>query len=343
MELKPLDKKDYVCLQPFEFAEFFDYKSYMCCPNWLPVDLGDPMKIQENWNSEKADNVRRSMLDGSYKYCIESRCPKLTGLKEGKTDGFMHKDEFLKRIDEYATSPYPKSVKFNFDQSCNLKCPSCRHEKINYEGEQRTRTEEIMTAIEQQLSDGLTHIECTGSGDPFFSRTFRKWLMNFDITLYPNLKSIHLHTNATLWNHSNWSRMTKVHKFIKSAEISIDAATQDTYENHTRLGGVWADLQENLHYIAKLPYLDRVTLSFVVQQQNYEEMVMFYEMAQRIFGDSHINWEIFYNRVVNWGTFTKDQFEYIDVGNPEHPEYPELLKEYSKLPSSNRIRHNMTL
>lgn len=338
-----LDKKDYVCLQPFEFAEFFDYKSYMCCPNWLPENLGDPMKITENWQSEKADNIRRSMIDGSYKYCIESRCPKLTGLKEGKSEGFMKKEEFLEKIDDFAIDPFPKSVKFNFDQSCNLKCPSCRLEKINYQGAERKRTEQIMEAIETQLADGLQHIECTGSGDPFFSRTFRKWMMNFDPSMYPNLKSMHLHTNATLWNHSNWSRMTRVHKFIKSAEISIDAAYKDTYENYTRLGGKWDDLMENLKYISEIKTLERVTLSFVVQIDNYKEMVDFHKMAEKFFDHTHINWEVFYNRVVNWGTYNAEDFKKVDVGNPEHPEYNYLLEEYKKLPPANNIRHNLTL
>ena len=61
-----LDKKDFVCLQPFMFTEFFDYKTYMCCPNWLPHDLGDPIHIGDIWNSELADKIRASMLDGSY-------------------------------------------------------------------------------------------------------------------------------------------------------------------------------------------------------------------------------------------------------------------------------------
>jgi MoaA/NifB/PqqE/SkfB family radical SAM enzyme len=341
--MNKLDKKDFVCLQPFEFAEFFDYKSYMCCPNWLPVDLGDPMKIKENWQSDKADDIRKSMIDGSYRHCIESRCPKLTGLKEGRSDGFMPKKEFLKKIDDFAVNLFPKSVKFNFDQSCNLMCPSCRLQKINYEGAERKRTEQILQTIENELADGLERIECTGSGDPFFSRTFRKWMMDFDPSKYPNLKSMHLHTNATLWNHSNWSRMTKVHKYIKSAEISIDAATKDTYENYTRLGGKWDDLQENLRYIAKIPTLKTVTLSFVVQNTNYKEMEMFYRMGEDIFGHTSINWQVFYNRVVNWGTFSKEGFKNLDVGDVEHPEYQELLDEYRKLPPANNIRHNLTV
>ena len=99
--MNQLDKRDWVCTQPFNFTELFDHKTFMCCPNWLPVNLGDPMSIETNWKSDIAEQVRESMLDGSYKFCIESRCPKLTGLKEGKTHGFVSKEEFLKNRNKY--------------------------------------------------------------------------------------------------------------------------------------------------------------------------------------------------------------------------------------------------
>ena len=76
--------------------------------------------------------------------------------------------------------------------------------------------------------------------------------------------------------------LENVHKFIKSAEISVDAATKDTYENYTRLGGKWEDIQHNLRFIATLPNLEYVTMSFVVQNANYKEMEMFYKMSEEI-------------------------------------------------------------
>lgn len=185
---KALDKKDWICTQPFEFAEIFDHTMYMCCPQWLPTNLGNPNKVQKNWTSKKADRIRESIVDGSYSFCNENRCPKLNGLKEGKSHGFISREEFKNNLDRYVNAPI-KSVKFNFDQSCNLMCPSCRPEKINYEGEQRSRTEELISNIEEQMGEGLERIECTGSGDPFFSRTFRKWLMNFDLSMYLTLNT----------------------------------------------------------------------------------------------------------------------------------------------------------
>lgn len=340
--MKKLSKEDWVCTQPFEFAEIFDHKTFMCCPQWLPEDLGNPNTIDSNWKSEKANLIRQSVTDGSYKYCDENRCPKLNGLKQGNSHGFVHKDEFTKRK-SYFNKDIPTQIKFNFDQSCNLKCPSCRKVLINYEGEQRERTEVLIQNIEKQLGPELEHIECTGSGDPFFSRTFRKWLMNFNPSLYPKLHSIHLHTNATLWNRSNWERMTNVHKLVKSCEISVDAATKDTYENKTRIGGKWDTIISNLQYISNLPHLKDITLSFVVQEDNFKEMYDFYIMAAKLFEGKGKDWRVFYNRVVNWGTFTEEEYKKVDIASPEHIKAELFSLEYSRLPNSKHVRHNLPI
>ena len=339
---KVLDKKDWVCTQPFEFAEIFDHKMFMCCPNWLPENLGNPNNILENFKSEKAEAIRKSVADGSYTYCIESRCPKLTGLKQGKTQGFISKQEYIRRIDFFEKA-YPHQLKFNFDQSCNLKCPSCRLQFINYEGKQRERTEELIINIEEQVGNILTHIECTGSGDPFFSRTFRKWMMRFDPTKYPNLQSIHLHTNGTLWNESNWVRMKNVHKYVKSCEISIDAATKDTYENHTRIGGKWDKLMENLDYIATIPNLYTIHCSFVVQQQNYHEMKDFFYLIGEKFSGKNKRWNVFFSRMLNWGHWSVEEYNSFDVVNPKHPEHQNFIKAFKDLPhDALNLRHNLT-
>lgn len=337
-----LDKKDYICLQPFNFSEIFEHGTFMCCPDWLPVNLGVPNDIEANWNSTKAKNVRESIIDGSYKFCNENRCPKLRGLKEGKTEGFITKKEFLDNIEKYSQKT-PESIKLNFDRSCNLKCPSCRLDFIAYKGEDRKRTEAMMEQVEKQLAAGLTHIECTGTGDPFFSVTFRKWMMRFKPEDYPNVKTMHLHTNGTLWNPSNWERMTGIHPYVKSAEISIDAATKDTYENKTRIGGKWEDLIENLYYISSIPTLNKVVCSFVVQNDNYKEMYEFYSLIKNIFEGSNKKWITQFTRVVNWGTYTPEEFKLVDVNDSNHENYQDLISSFQKLPVTEQVVHNLNI
>lgn len=337
------NKKDWICDRPFKFAEMFTNATHMCCPQWLENgDIGKPDEIEVNWKSAKANDIRQSILDGSYSYCNENTCPKLTDLKRGITDSFIHKSAFAEYSKKYIRE-FPTELRYSFDQSCNLKCPSCRVDFVNLTGDKLTRAQKLIEHIESTLGPELTSIDCTGSGDPFFSKTFRKWLMTFDPTRYPKLQRIHLHSNGTLWNESNWSRMKSIHKLVKSCEISVDAATKTTYENNTRLGGKWEDIINNLNYIATLPYLEKVIVSFVVQESNFLEMKLFYDLVNSIFGDTEKNWKIVYNRVSNWGTFTSEKFTEVDVASPTHARALEFRQAFNSLPDTPRIQHNLPL
>ena len=102
-----------------------------------------------------------------------------------------------------------------------------------------------------------------------------------------------------------WESMPNVHKYIKTCEISIDAATKDTYENKTRIGGNWDTLINNLKYINTIKTLNSIKTSFVVQYSNYNEMAEFYKVIRNIFG---IRASIYFGRIINWGTFSEDVF-----------------------------------
>ena len=66
-----IDKKEYICSMPFQYTEVYDDKQYLCCPSWLPVDVWDGDTIKSSFNSDKAKEVRESILDGSFNGEIE--------------------------------------------------------------------------------------------------------------------------------------------------------------------------------------------------------------------------------------------------------------------------------
>ena len=122
----------------------------------------------------------------------------------------------------------------------------------------------------------------SGYGDPFYSEALFEWLCNFDNSKYPNMKNIHMHTNGMLWNKRNWDKIALAQPHITSAEISIDAANADTYHN-VRKGGKWDLLLKNLKFIDTLTQIDTMILSFVIQDDNYNEIVPFYKLMDSIF------------------------------------------------------------
>lgn len=336
-------RENYVCVVPFSSLEINENERFLCCATWLKKYLPQNTSPEDAWNSQEANDIRDSILDGSYRYCDDMHCPFLRQLKYlgnvGRVHPLHHKDDmpsvYQKRIDNYRQGKKitPSVIQFSFDRTCNFKCPSCRVELFTASKKKIDEVQATIEEIQEQYGATVEHLYITGSGDPFVSVGFRNFLRNFDKSKFPKLKKIHLHTNGSKWTPEMWASMPNIHKYVKSCEISIDAATKDTYENKTRIGGDWDQLIKNLYFVAKLPYLTDIKLSFVVQAANYKEMPEFYRLMREIFGKKG---SIFFGKITNWGTFSDEEFKKQEIWNPEHPEHEDFIKVIRQtLPAEN--------
>jgi hypothetical protein len=64
-----------VCPEPFrKIMVLQNGDVIICCPQWLPAVIVNVLEytIQEIWAGEKAQLIRKTILDGSYKFCC--RC-----------------------------------------------------------------------------------------------------------------------------------------------------------------------------------------------------------------------------------------------------------------------------
>lgn len=332
------NRKKYVCIYPFRYTEISNKAQWLCCPAWLPVNIYETDNYRDNWYSEKAQKVRESVLDGSYKYCDAKQCPYLSDLDAGKVNPnhFVEKSTFEKSF-----KVAPGIVNMGFDTSCNLQCPSCRLNYMNLVGEDRARVNRTINKISEEIGETLDSMILCGAADPFFSKSFFNFMMNFDKSKFPKLKNIHLLTNGTLWTPKNWDKLKKVHKYVKTCEISIDAATKDTYENKVRLRGDWDKLMNNIKFILTIKNLKKIRFSFVTQAKNYTEMLQFYHLIMYLTKGSNKKVEVLYNAIVDWGSYpTKEDFLKEEIHNPDHPEYPEFVKELDKIRNLNNVYHN---
>jgi hypothetical protein len=345
-----VDLKKYVCTAPFVNMEMHGHAMFMCCPTWLPNNIAPDVTkpLDEIWNSEESKEVRKTLMDGSFKYCNKNQCPFLAELlntgKLNKMAPIVLKTDFPDYIKDFYNEETgemkkgPRVVQFAFDRTCNYKCPSCRIDMIVENSEGIKRVETTIEQIEKHFAKDLVWIYVTGSGDPFVSVGFRNFLRNFDPKKYPNLKNIHLHTNASMWNKKMWNSMKNIWPYVQTCEISIDAGTKDTYENITRLGGKWDVLIENLKFIATIPHLKYIKTSFVVQDSNYGEMPIFLETMKNIFGKKA---HIFFGKINNWGTFSEGTFKLRKVWDALHPEYPMFRDTFDKVWKDPQVFHNM--
>ena len=76
---KEKDLSGRFCSKPFDYFEAQDLgdgKVFVCCPTWLNVVVGKltTQSVSEAFNSKVNQEVRKSILDGTYKYCNKKLC-----------------------------------------------------------------------------------------------------------------------------------------------------------------------------------------------------------------------------------------------------------------------------
>jgi MoaA/NifB/PqqE/SkfB family radical SAM enzyme len=333
-----IDLKNYTCTVPFNSLEIHNNVCFVCCPSWLPnkIELSE-IPLKDVYNSDPIIDIRNSILDGSFKYCNKELCPYLSKLVNyGVESGPVKLKSFFQN--SIVKNNTPNYLVMNFDRTCNYKCPSCRVDLIVESSKGIKQIEKTIDDIDTYYSKNVKTLYITGTGDPFVSVSFRNYLRNFNPKKYPNLSSIHLHTNASMWNKVMWESMPNVQKYINSCEISIDAGTKDTYENKTRIGGNWDNLINNLKFINTIPTLNTIKTSFVVQDSNYMEIELFYNLMYSIFGKK-VN--VFFGKITNWGTFSDSEFKLKQVWDIEHPEHHLFKKEFNKIWKNQYLFHNL--
>lgn len=313
---------EYFCPLPFEFAQIDPLgQMYLCCPQTLPTAVGTLTEtdLMDAWNSEKARDVRASILDGSFRHCSESTCGVLQSRnlpKKAAVTNPQHRhiiDNNITRLDNG-----PLTINMSYDRSCNLSCPSCRKNMIVLKGKSRERAEVIHHRVINSPLNNAERLIITGSGDPFGSRLFFSFLKDFDPATAPQLK-ISLSSNGLLFTQKTWEAICNT--AIDRVDISVDAASPATYLLNR--GGDYGTLVKNLQFIGGLRAsgkLQSFELHFVVQANNFREMKSFVQLGLEVHAD-----HICFKQLVNWGTYSEQEYLQRAVQLPSHPQHEEFI------------------
>ena len=319
------------CSKPFEWFEITQLNGrggvYLCCPSWLNRCIGNIRhgSVDDIWNGEMAQRIRKSILDGSFRYCDFQNCAFL----QTRTGPVQHVEavsdpglrDVIKR--NLTRLPYgPGKIICTYDQSCNLSCPTCRT-GVEVETAHRHEILAIEEKIRKQALGQAEMLYITGSGDPFGSPFFRKWLQTMRREEMPRLTDMVLHTNGMLWTPDVWHTIPpSIRSLVTAAEISIDAASPEVYAVNRR-GGDFDKLLKNLSFIRSLREngpLKRVKISMVVQENNFRSMPDFVRLGRQFQFD-----HVCFGQLLNWGTFTEAEFRKRAVHLQDHPNHKMFL------------------
>ncbi|GHU39661.1 hypothetical protein FACS1894190_05300 [Spirochaetia bacterium] len=311
---------DKICMYPFNFfGTSVGGNVSPCCTYWcnyyLFGNLFESHHFEDIWNSESAREFRKSIFDGSYKYCDKMKCLPV----------YIPKEEIMPYLKLDGTyTKYPSMVKFSHDYSCNVQCITCR-DKLNVCPKEETiKLDALIDSHFIPVLRDAKLVSLDGSGELFASSHCRNLIKKI-IKTYPDIK-FQLHTNGILCDKKNCEKLELIDR-IDSLLISIHAATQEIYSKIVKNGN-FEKVMENIRWLSKLKKegkINTITLSFVVHVLNFHEMKKFMEMAN----DLDVIASFWHYEPWGGGEADKKYEEYA-VFKPAHPEYKkmaELLKD----------------
>lgn len=318
-----------VCKRPFTSCEITSMGDVIvCCFDWLPLIIGNIREntLQEIWNGEKANALRSTILDGSYKYCNNQTCLYLlSGAGE-----LLTKEQF-----KLPESNLPEVILLSVDKSCNLYCPSCRTKKIVQLEDDR---KEIATSIIKNTLDQLFKephnnrilLGFDGQGEVFNSAIYRNIFETSPIfsnlDLWPNLR-FRILTNGVMMTEKIQNRYADMFRRISAMSISIDAGNKKSYDK-VRLGGDWDLLWKNINYLYNTQKQRDINdfdwaWQVVLQEDNFESIPDLIDLAYNY--PDRLPF-IVISPILNWGTFTDEDFTNKSVISQTSKNYNRLME-----------------
>lgn len=318
----------HVCPHPFTRFEVNPTgEVHICCPMHVPTSIGNVESgdIEEMWNGDRVRKIRQSVLDGSFKYCSHTTCPSMTS---GKLPKKSSPEILANRIMSGAVQDGRLDVghlhylKFGYDMSCNLSCPSCRREVIMERPDSRAPKRKTIAEKFIPLLPSLEQLRINCAGEFLVSRHSRDLLKLIDPLANPNL-AVEIISNGTLFSKREWDKFENIHPMVRFVRISMDAALPQTFEL-VRRGGKWAVIIENLRFLAQLRRenrIKRLVLAFTYQDHNFREMREFVELSRELGADRAI-----FERIQKTDAMTGAEYAERAVHRFTHPLHQAFLE-----------------
>ena len=326
--------KQHACTVPFKHIEIHPTGNISaCCHTWLPVWVGNILtdSIDDIVNNTERRRVQDNMRQGIFNDCND-QCPQLNSLLHDRPTWDIIP---IKQLDT-ELEKYPMWIYFCYDLSCNLQCPSCRnelivwkpHDKNDINGQKikqiHIKTKEL---IERMLKEHKrVNLSITGSGDPFASPLYWEYLLELSSKPIAENLFIVLQTNGVMMTPENLNAIKPIWKNISCINLSVDAATEETYKI-VRKNGNFKKLKRNLEYLDDLIYKKSFPKNFnwqtniVVQKANFRELKEFVEW-QLAYKSKPKIWT---NLIAQWYHMSDEDFDDMAIWQEGHPDRQELI------------------
>lgn len=285
------------CQTIFNHVELNQIGELQCC--CVPFVIGRIGNIEEDsieniWSGIVHKIMCLAINNRTYSFCNSEMCPIFIGRESNAT--YDLESQYI------AMEKFPRNLLVNFEDSCNLRCESCRDKVKIAQGKEHEKNMRYADILINKVLSHVEFITMAGTGEVFVGKGYEKMYMSDTMN---NIKWIRLLTNGTLFNKQNWEKFSRNKKAKFFLTVSIDAATKETYEK-LRRNGNFDRLSENMKFAAELRKIGKLAyfrLNFVVQKKNYQEMPLFVQWGKDLGVD-----EVFFTKILNYGTYSQDEF-----------------------------------
>ena len=323
--------KKFVCKHPWSHFEVNNPNGdvTMCCNNDTVLGNVNQETVEQVWNGERFQSVRKRMRDeGALSMCPHT-CPVLQGGKKYEnldwftelTENSDQRKNAVLNEEEYTAGQtilgsIPRWFRFTYSYACNLDCYHC------YQREDAKMRVKLPDEFMKEVKEYATKAQVIFpfGGEPFFFRPVVQMLEQHDANLETRF---HFITNATLLTDRIYDTIERLP--ISSIGASLDAATEESFMQ-LRVRGRNANWETVLSNLKRLQGLKQrkhfnFTLSMTLNTINSSEIGSFVDLALSFDAEPLImlvanpyNTTEFQKSYLN---FTDAQFEKMDteIGN----------------------------
>ncbi len=316
------------CSKPFEEFEIdVDGNCYCCCRWWNNAYcLGNifEQSIDEIWNGNAAQELRNSILDGSYKYCNTKICLK----------------SYNENINHTPILDFPTEISLCYDYTCTARCVFCNDEIKKMSKDECEKWKYIEETKLIPLFQNAKFIRLNMTGELFVSEHSKNFVKNI-VKRYPDIK-FEIVSNGIYATKENIQDLGIEDK-IESIKFSLPSMNKRTYNKLVRNGNLNSVLA-NLDYISDLKRSKRIhdfRLNFVICSTNYKEIPSYIYRAESL---GAIVDFIMLSKNDSSTAFLKN-YEKYNVLSSNHPDYNSFISiiNSNKIKNSNNANINKEL
>ena len=281
--------KKFVCKHPWSHFEVNNPNGdvTMCCNNDTVLGNVNQETVEQAWNGERFQSVRKRMRDeGALSMCPHT-CPVLQGGKkyenldwfteltknsDQRKNAVLNEEEYT--AGETILGSTPRWFRFTYSYACNLDCYHC------YQREDAKMRVKLPDNFMKEVKEYATKAQVIFpfGGEPFFFRPVVQMLEQHDVNLETRF---HFITNATLLTDRIYDTIERLP--ISSIGASLDAATEESFMR-LRVRGRNADWDTVLANLERLQGLKHrkhfsFTLSMTLNTLNSSEIESFVDLA----------------------------------------------------------------